>query len=205
MIVEQWTLLRRYWREGFAAAAARTAVAFLILLFIGFALSLFFPSLLERVLSYFYSYLSEGEILTESGGLSAAGLFRNNLTACFFAIAYGLIPFFYLPAATLGINAMLIGFVGGYFAANHLSPVLFIAALLPHGIFELPALILAFSAGLELCREITGRCRGQEGSLPLVQSLSNAGRIYLFPILPLLAVAAVMEAYVTPYVISLFL
>lgn len=205
MIAEQWALLRQQWRSGFSSALARTAIAFLILTVIGFGVSLAFPELLNRVMDFFMGYLMDGDVVNETGTISAGALLRNNLTACFYAISYGLIPFLYLPAATLGINATLIGAMAAYYAVSGLSPLLFLAALLPHGIFELPALVISFTAGLELCRQITGRCLGREGIPPMLQCLSDAARLYLFPVLPLLAVAALMEAYVTPWLSSFFL
>ena len=205
MIAEQWALLRQQWRGGFSSALARTAIAFLILTVIGFGVSLAFPELLNRMMDFFMGYLMDGDVVNETGTISAGALLRNNLTACFYAISYGLIPFLYLPAATLGINATLIGAMAAYYAVSGLSPLLFLAALLPHGIFELPALVISFTAGLELCRQITGRCLGREGIPPMLQCLSDAARLYLFPVLPLLAVAALMEAYVTPWLTSFFL
>ena len=82
--------------------------------------------------------------------------------------------------------------------------LLYFAALLPHGIFELPALILAAALGLFLCRQMTRRCRHDETALPLPVCLTQIARVFLLLIAPLLAVAAVMEAYVTPLLIGLF-
>ena len=83
--------------------------------------------------------------------------------------------------------------------------LLYAASLLPHGIFELPALILAFSMGLYICGHLTRRCRRDPAALPLGACLGLAARLLVFLLLPLLILAALTEAYVTPLAEGLFL
>ena len=83
--------------------------------------------------------------------------------------------------------------------------LLYAASLLPHGIFELPALILAFSMGLYICGHLTRRCRRDPAALPLGACLGLAARLLVFLLLPLLILAALTEAYVTPLAAGLFL
>ena len=74
---------------------------------------------------------------------------------------------------------------------------------MPHGIFELPALVLAFSMGLYVCGQVTRRCRHDETALPLWDCVPLMSWLLLLVLIPLLAVAAAMEAYVTPLLLSL--
>ena len=97
---------------------------------------------------------------------------------------------------------------GGWGAVGRRPPParpLYAASLLPHGIFELPALILAFSMGLYICGHLTGRCRRDPAALPLGACLGLAARLLVFLLLPLLILAALTEAYVTPLAAGLFL
>jgi len=118
---------------------------------------------------------------------------------------YGLIPFVRLPALALGVNAVLLGGLAACYAATDTTMLLYAASLLPHGIFELPALILAFSMGLYICGHLTRRCRRDPAALPLGACLGLAARLLVFLLLPLLILAALTEAYVTPLAAGLFL
>ena len=107
-----------------------------------------FPALRETLLSYVFAAMDSTGALNDDGTLSAMAIFSNNLRATVFIMAYGLIPFIQLPAMALGVNAMVIGVLGAWYITQRYSMAAFLAALLPHGILELPALVIAFSVGL---------------------------------------------------------
>ena len=73
------------------------------------------------------------------------------------------------------------------------------------GALTLAALILAFSMGLYICGHLTRRCRRDPAALPLGACLGLAARLLVFLLLPLLILAALTEAYVTPLAAGLFL
>ncbi len=131
-------------------------------------------------------------------------LFGNNVRATVFSIAYGFIPFIYLPALSIGINSPCCwGCLPGVRQQRHLPAGVFCGHR-PHGIFELPALILALSSGIYLCRKVTDYVRHNEKGVmgPLMKDLL---RLFVMHIIPLLMAAAVIEAYVTPQLLKLFL
>ena len=101
------------------------------------------------------------------------------------------------------MNAVLLGGLAACYAATDTTMLLYAASLLPHGIFELPALILAFSMGLYICGHLTRRCRRDPAALPLGACLGLAARLLVFLLLPLLILAALTEAYVTPLAAAL--
>ena len=69
--------------------------------------------------------------------------------------------------------------------------------VLPHGIFEITALILSAALGLYLCRAVTtALLKKQKGAVSA--AVSRCGQTLLLWILPPLVVAAVIETYVTP-------
>ena len=105
-------------------------------------------------------------------------------------------------AATLGA---LLGVLGAWYVSEGVSPLVYLAAVIPHGIFELPALILAFATGLYVCGQVTRLCRRDKEALHVWDCLLLMSRVLFLALLPLLAAAAVVEAYVTPLVASLFL
>ena len=144
--------------------------------------------------------------LNDDGTLSAMAIFSNNLRATVFIMVYGLIPFIQLPALALGVNALVIGVLAAWYVTEGYSIAAFLAAILPHGLLELPALVIAFSVGLYVCGHVTRRLfRRDESALHIWDCLVLMSRTLLLVLFPLLTAAAVVEAYVTPLVAALFL
>ena len=100
--------------------------------------------------------------------------------------------------------SLLLGLFAGVYVNNGISLLAYFAGIVPHGVFELPALILALSSGIYLCRKVTDYVRHNKKGVmgPLMKDLL---RLFVMHIIPLLVAAAVMEAYVTPQLLKLFL
>lgn len=197
--------LRKAWHDGLREEVQRSATAFCVLVVLAFGVSLALPDLRDRAVALVLETMNGIGAVKEDGTLSALGIFLNNLRACAFTMVYGLIPFLQLPALALGVNALLLGVLAAWYVSEGLSLLAYLAALLPHGILELPALILAFAMGLYVCGHLTRRCRKDENTLHLWDCLVQISRMLLLVLVPLLAAAALVEAYVTPVVASLFL
>ncbi|MEA4813610.1 MAG: stage II sporulation protein M [Oscillospiraceae bacterium] len=204
---EQWALERRFLQDGFSRTITTCAVAFAILTIIGFVACLIFQSVMNMFVTYLSTFISTSGIIDESGNVSAPLLFANNLKASIFSIVFGVFPFVYLPAFPLGLNSTLIGAMAAYYVVNRLSLAAFFAGIIPHGIFEIPALIVSFALGIYLCSEVSSAVRekNRENVKPIGPIFANLARTYVFFVAPLLLVAAIVEAYVTPLVISLFM
>ncbi len=118
----------------------------------------------------------------------------------------------FLGIITLGVTDVLIfclpwlvvGFLGGQLAISGENPlVFFTAAILPHAIIEIPALLLAFAALLRWHASIMTRPpEGTIGENWLNRS-ADFGRLFVGLVIPLLLVAAFVEAYITPQIILL--
>ncbi len=134
-----------------------------------------------------------------SGQISAPFLFLNNSRAVIFIFLGGLVSFSVLGVLLYMFN---IGLIGGLFALLKLLGVppfpLFIAGVLPHGIFEIPALMLGAAAmlyfGVAIVTPQTGKSLGEV----IIELLADWAKIFIGVVIPLLAVAAVIEAYITP-------
>ena len=197
--------LKDSWRNGLSNEVFRAAIAFPVLVVLAFILCMVSPALREGLLSYVFAAIDGTGALNDDGTLSAMAIFSNNLRATVFIMAYGLIPFIQLPAMALGVNAMVIGVLAAWYVTQGYSVTAFLAALLPHGLLELPALVIAFSVGLYVCGHVTRRIfRRDENALHVWDCLVLMSRTLLLVLLPLLAASAVLEAYVTPLVASLF-
>ncbi|MDQ2693500.1 MAG: stage II sporulation protein M, partial [Chloroflexota bacterium] len=139
-----------------------------------------------------------------STGLPAPVLFFHNARTTVAFLALGLVSF-----STLGLTLFIgnIGLVGGVMGAASIigfSPLLtFAAGVLPHGIFELTAIFLATAAMLKVGAElVTPQTEKSLGEI-LLLSLADWFRVFLGVVLPLLAIAAVIEVYITPLLIKM--
>ena len=136
--------------------------------------------------------------------LPAPLLFFHNARTTIVFLLLGLLSF-----GTLGLTLFIgnIALVGGVLGAADLvgySPILaFAAGILPHGIFELSAIILATAAMLKVGAQlVTPQPDKSLGEILLI-SLADWFRIFVGIVLPFLAIAAVIEIYITPLLIKL--
>lgn len=199
----QWASLCALWRDGLREELVRSAAAFCILTALSFGICLAIPALLERVMSLVTAWVADTGVLGKSGELSALTLFADNLRVCALCMVYGFVPFIYLSAAVLGINAMLIGALAAYTVRSGTSLAAYAVGLLPHGIFELPALLACVAMGLYLCGQNTRNFQGQEPAAHPIDALTQALRL-LAVVIPLLAAAALIEANVTPFLLRTY-
>ena len=197
---KQLRALGDFWREEYGRWVGMTAIAFLVLVVLSYIAGRLFPEIPATILTYFNEVVADSGIVRDDGSFSALALFGNNLRAMVLSTLYGFIPFLYLPALSMGVNAILLGMVASSVNGQWL---LLAAGILPHGIFELPALCLSLAAGLCLCQNINRYIRKNEKGL-MKPLLLNILRVTGLVVIPLLVVAAIMESYVTPAVMQLF-
>ena len=181
----------------------QSAIAFVILIVIGFAAGTLRPEWTEGMLRLFTDAVGAGLYELDAGALFTA-LLVNNLFSALAPIAVGLIPFLHLSAFSLGLNALLVGAFAAYYRTSRLGLAAYLAGTLPHGVTELAALSVACGAGLYLCDTVTGRILGREDTPPAAQVIGEALRVYARAVVPLLFVSALIEAFVTPRILSLF-
>ena len=80
---------------------------------------------------------------------------------------------------------------------QNISLLKYLLGILPHGIFELTALILSAAMGLYLCSTVTNALRKKQTGV-LRPALHRCCQILYLWILPLLFMAALVETYITP-------
>jgi stage II sporulation protein M len=125
-------------------------------------------------------------------------IFLKNLLASGMAMLLGL-GLGLVPLLVVTSNGFLLGIVG-YSAVQQGGPIFLAAGILPHGIFELPAVLLSIAIGFRL---------GYLLALTLAREnvdLSGETRIavrFLWRyITPMLFLAAAVETFITPIAIS---
>lgn len=201
---KQHCALWQFYRETFGEALLMTAAAFLIICLLGFGVSLFNKSIPEFVVNYFSQMIQNSNIITDEGAIRFGALLANNLRAAVFSVLYGFIPFIYLTALAVGMNALILGVLAAYYVSNGTSLLIYFAGVLPHGVFELSALLITFALGLLLCRRITQYVRKNTKGM-MKPLLCNIARSFVMHVVPLLVVAAAVETYITPAVLALFM
>lgn len=183
-------------KRDFLLYLGATLVIFCVGIAAGYALVLSGdPSadqLLETILSSF------SQIVSDDQAMLAVKIFLNNFEACAFLFlggaTFGVLTFFVLFS-----NGVVIGLFADQIAAK-VGPLGLIAGLVPHGIFELPAIFISAALGLALTRSLLAEARGRGDAASDAVQLSG---LFLRFVVPLLAVAAVIEAFITPALLQL--
>jgi stage II sporulation protein M len=139
-----------------------------------------------------------GEVIGSSAPVLAATLFFNNLQACLIMFLGGA-SFGLLTAFVIISNGVIIGSIVELVRQQE-GALYIAAALLPHGIFEIPAFIISGTLGFLLARSLWNEWSLQGDA---AADASRMGRLFLLYVLPLVFLAAVTEAFITPGIIAL--
>jgi stage II sporulation protein M len=130
-------------------------------------------------------------------------IWGHNLQAVGIILLLGLFSFGVLGVLVFLLNTSVIGIVLALEGALGISPVkLAIFGILPHGIFEIPALILSSAAVLYIgIALVTPRSQLTLGEV-LINAIADWAKIGIGLVLPLLTIAAVLETWVTPVLLQ---
>jgi stage II sporulation protein M len=125
-------------------------------------------------------------------------IFLKNLlassTALLLGLGLGLIPLLVVTS-----NGFLLGVVA-YSAIQKSGPIFLAAGIMPHGIFELPAVLVSISLGFRLGYLLALTLAREKADLS--GETKTAVRFLWRYITPLLFLAAVIETFITPIAIS---
>ena len=130
-------------------------------------------------------------------------IFAHNVRAVGLILLAGLVSFSVLGMLVYLVNISTVGALLGVFQLLGYSPVaLAVNGLLPHGIFEIPALILASAAmlriGVVLVTPQVGRSMGEV----VLESLADWTKVAVGLVIPMLLIAAIIETYITPVLLA---
>lgn len=117
-------------------------------------------------------------------------IFLNNSLIAFLAILLGLILGIF-PFLVLFFNGFLLGLMFNFIQSSVGWPAFFIL-ILPHGIIEIPAALLACAAGLKMGKAVLNKILKKKVSIK--EELNYALAFFLKFLFPLLAIAAAIEA-----------
>ncbi len=136
---------------------------------------------------------------------SVEGIFTvwtHNIQTILLATVFGLFSFGVLGILLIMLPFTVIGYFTGAIAGAGVSPWLFLTAtVLPHGVLEIPAIVLAGAAILKLGATLSAPAPGYTISEAMLRSLADWARIMIALVVPLFFGAAVLEIFLTPQVV----
>lgn len=185
---KKFNLLEEYRKSWIYIRECKNFIYIAIGIFLLFALIGFFipaPKILEEEIMKFIQ-----ELLESTKGLSWFELIQfiilNNLRSTFFSIVFGVIMGIF-PVFNAIANGYVLGFVSSLTASSAGAGELW--RILPHGIFELPAVFISLGLGMKL-----GMFIFQKNKLESFKNyLMNSIRVFLFVVLALLIIAGIIE------------
>ncbi|MBU3913847.1 MAG: stage II sporulation protein M [Nanoarchaeota archaeon] len=158
------------------------AILFLVSGVLGIAYPLLFADIIQKLIE---------DVVSKTEGMGFLSLFwfifQNNSSTAFIGVLLGIL---------VGIAPVLLCFFNGYvlgFVLNKSSSLGFfgiLARIVPHGVFELPALVISLALGLKLGLYLFMKKDKKKGFLYVAE---KSLKVFLLVVLPLLLVAAFIE------------
>ncbi|HMB44548.1 MAG TPA: stage II sporulation protein M [Candidatus Methanoperedens sp.] len=168
---------------------------FIISVIAGLLISLKDLGLPENYLEIFKN--SFGWIKTLSPLSIMLVIFLNNAVKSLFAIVLGA-GFGIIPIIFVGGNGIILGLIAN--GVSKQQGIIFVlAALVPHGIIEIPMILISAGLGLRLGYFMYLSLRGEKKDMR--SELSGSLRLYMRLIMPLLFVSAMIETFITPVIL----
>lgn len=166
---------------------------------------------LSTLMGYWYSSLNPalatqtsadiGEMFDILKGLNPLVImliiFLNNSIKCFIVLLLG-IGFGLIPLAFVTYNGFLIGMV--VFIIERIEGIFYVlVAIIPHGIIELPMVLISAAIGVKLGHDLVNTLRGKKADMK--KDFKKGTLFYVHWILPLLFIAAAVEMFLTPLIV----
>lgn len=156
-------------------------ILFILCFFIGYFFPIFFVDTIKQFIK---------NLALQTKDLRGTSLiifiFKNNFLVSLSSIVFGLILGI-IPLIITIINGYVLGFVASFAVSQEGISILW--RLFPHGIFEIPAIILSLALGLKLGLSIFDK----DFKMEFKSNLENILRVFILVIFPLLVIAAIIE------------
>ncbi len=175
------------------------ALLFAVTFMLGWTAGAINPDIGNKVMTVFKDQVAT-EILDENPAILAMKLFLNNIEVCILLFiggaSLGIISLF-----ILGLNGLAIGIITEL--VSRLKSLNFmLAAIVPHGIFEIPSFLLSSALGLIFAQVLLGEYYMDPGA-DAASIFGPLAKVFLVLVVPLVAIAAIVEAFITPQIIQM--
>lgn len=134
--------------------------------------------------------------------LSTMSIFLNNVRVMILAMLVSVFSFGALTLFLTLVNMGLVSFLVAQVISLGYNPWWFIIAfILPHGFLEIPAILIGMTFALRIGAAIVSPPDGMDIGQSFLLSLADFVKILLFVIVPMLFLAAFIEANITPQIV----
>ncbi len=175
-------------------------ILFVVSVLAGYMTGYFNPEIAEQMMGQFEE--SYDWIADESPLVIMLFIFANNTINSFIAMLLGVV-FGLWPILFILINGFFIGIVV-FDTTREISIFIILAALIPHGIIELPMIFISAAIGLRL-GYLTFLKISKQMKISIKQELFQAVRFFIKLIVPLLFIAAFIETFVTSAILFILM
>ena len=163
-------------------------IYFITVIFFLFNMIGFFVPAPENILDQILKFIEE--LLRKTQDLSQFEwirfIFLNNIQSAFFGMIFGVLLGLF-PVIVAIANGYVLGFVASF--SVDAGGIFILWRLFPHGIFELLAIFISLGLGLKIMTFIFEKNKLKKLKIYIKNSL----RTFLFIVIPLLIIAAVIE------------
>ncbi len=136
---------------------------------------------------------------------NVAAIFFQNLRAVLVGFILGLFSFGVLGTLPLLATLGLLGYLSQILSINQLPVVdILVSAVIPHGIIEIPALLLATAAVLRIGFLLATPMKEKTVGEVFLMALAGWLQVMVGAVIPLLLLAALIESWVTPQIVLRF-
>ncbi len=158
-------------------------LVFLIFSIIGFSFPIFFRQEIIKIIA---------ELIKKTEGLGIFGLISfiivNNIQSAFFGMVFGVF-FGIFSFFVLLINGYILGFIAS--ETVKLKSGFILWRLFPHGIFEIPAIMIALGIGLRMGSFLFVKHKDRKKEF--IDLIYSSLKAFIFVVIPLLVIAGIIE------------
>jgi uncharacterized membrane protein SpoIIM required for sporulation/ABC-type transport system involved in multi-copper enzyme maturation permease subunit len=154
-------------------------------------------TLLDNLRSWF-------DLGRDNSQLVAMALVQNT-RALFLATLLAMFTFGVMGLVVVSVPFAILGFILAQVTMAGLSPLPFLVAVIPHGALEIPAIVLAGAAALRLGSVVTRPPADLTAGEAWLGAAADVFKVGVGLVLPLLALAALLEVTLTPRVVEFVL
>ncbi|MEF9992276.1 MAG: stage II sporulation protein M [Romboutsia sp.] len=199
--MKQLKLGNKFIKEKLLKKLIVVSIIFFSLILIGVFVFTKNQELAKEIVNSFLE--ANADMINSNGGITISKLILNNIFASLYSVALGFIPFLFVPVVALITNSLLIGATLGFTSVTMSTSSLkiFVLGILPHGILELPALLISLTMGIYLCIKVSNKILRREDE-KIKDVLKEILRVFIMIIVPMLVLAGIIECLITPMLIT---
>jgi uncharacterized membrane protein SpoIIM required for sporulation len=170
-----------------------------------------------RLLDQFYIPLGQDAVVTMNARLRdlvklwpmfsiapVIAIWWQNVRVLILAMLLGLFSFGILGMIPVFATMVLAGDLLALLSANGIPVMAYLAFIIPHGVVEIPAALLATAAMLQAGAILVTPTPGKTFGEVMISAIAEWAKVMVGIVIPLLLIGACIEAWITPRIAILF-